>query len=222
MINENKKFRLLKLASVAALIAVAATMSSCAGRPDRQTTSGKTYLFMTARTKLADAIRFQTGKLRVSYKGPRTDNRELFVEASIALPSGREVATHVAVVIDAELRTMSLYVDGQLQKGRAMFGGIVNDTGVVTTPYDSISEAGPYSWGTPLADGGLPPAVDLSGISDINNWLGRSQFVGDDEFSGTLEEFRIYAGALSEALIGVSNKAGPNPAFLPEPLQAGD
>jgi pilus assembly protein CpaD len=40
MINENKKFRLLKLASVAALIAVAATMTSCAARPDRQTTSG--------------------------------------------------------------------------------------------------------------------------------------------------------------------------------------
>jgi pilus assembly protein CpaD len=40
MINENKKFRLLKLASVAAVIAVAATMSSCAARPDRQTTSG--------------------------------------------------------------------------------------------------------------------------------------------------------------------------------------
>jgi pilus assembly protein CpaD len=40
MIDENKKFRLLKLASVAALVAVAATMSSCAARPDRQTTSG--------------------------------------------------------------------------------------------------------------------------------------------------------------------------------------
>ena len=40
MINENKKFRLLKLASAAALIAVAATLASCATRPDRQTTSG--------------------------------------------------------------------------------------------------------------------------------------------------------------------------------------
>ena len=40
MINENKKFRLLKLASAAALIAVAATLASCAARPDRQTTSG--------------------------------------------------------------------------------------------------------------------------------------------------------------------------------------
>jgi pilus assembly protein CpaD len=38
MTNENRKLRLLKLASVAAMVAVAATLTACA-RPDRQTTS---------------------------------------------------------------------------------------------------------------------------------------------------------------------------------------
>jgi hypothetical protein len=34
-------------------------------------------------------------------------------------------------------------------------------------------------------------------------------------------EFRIYAGALSSELIRISHLAGPDPGFLPNPLQAG-
>jgi hypothetical protein len=54
----------------------------------------------------------------------------------------------------------------------------------------------------------------LSEISDVNNWLGRSQWTGDYEFAGVFDEFRIYEAALSAAQIATSRSAGANPAFL--------
>lgn len=53
----------------------------------------------------------------------------------------------------------------------------------------------------------------LSGIVDENNWIGHSQF-DDPGFGGSLNEFRIYAEALSAAQIAKSFEAGPAPAFL--------
>jgi hypothetical protein len=58
-------------------------------------------------------------------------------------------------------------------------------------------------------------AGHLSGIDDVNNWLGRSQFP-DPEFQGSLHEFRIYDAALSTAEIAKSMEAGPDAAFLDE------
>jgi len=54
----------------------------------------------------------------------------------------------------------------------------------------------------------------LSALSDVNNWLGRSQYVSNDSFGGTIDEFRIYAAALSQAQVQASFAAGPNPPFL--------
>lgn len=189
----------------------------------QQGATGTTYLFMTARTEQMDELRFQTGKLRVSYKGPGTDNREAFVEAEVALPAGVPETmppTHVAVVIDAVARTMSVYVNGERQEGRAMYGGTIAMTVPPTTkvPYELVNEHGPYDWSMPLADGGMPPpAVDLTTITDVNNWLGRSQWRDDVELAATYYEFRIYREALSETLLGISFAAGPDPGFLPKP-----
>jgi hypothetical protein len=55
----------------------------------------------------------------------------------------------------------------------------------------------------------------LSLVSDVNNWLGRSQYSGDYEFIGVFDEFRIYNTALGTAPLRTSSTAGPNPAFLP-------
>jgi hypothetical protein len=57
---------------------------------------------------------------------------------------------------------------------------------------------------------------ELAEIGDVNNWLGRSQFVADAALGGTLFEFRIYRTALTEAQIRASYRAGPNVRF-PEP-----
>jgi len=55
---------------------------------------------------------------------------------------------------------------------------------------------------------------ELSAINDVNNWLGKSQFVADQELGGTLYEFRIYNAALTEAQLAASYAAGPDPVSL--------
>jgi hypothetical protein len=49
----------------------------------------------------------------------------------------------------------------------------------------------------------------LSAVTDYNNWIGRSNFP-DPYFNGTIDEFRIYRGGLSEADVAKSFAAGPN------------
>ena len=55
---------------------------------------------------------------------------------------------------------------------------------------------------------------ELSAINDVNNWLGKSQFVIDQELGGTLYEFRVYGAALTEAQLAASYAAGPDPVSL--------
>ncbi len=54
----------------------------------------------------------------------------------------------------------------------------------------------------------------LSGINDVNSWLGRSQFDSDAELSGVFHEFRIYGSALTDAEVAASYRGGPDPVFL--------
>jgi hypothetical protein len=54
------------------------------------------------------------------------------------------------------------------------------------------------------------PMRTLSEISDVNCWLGRSQFTSDQYFAGTFDEFRIYNVALNQAQLRTSRAAGPN------------
>jgi hypothetical protein len=55
----------------------------------------------------------------------------------------------------------------------------------------------------------LMPDNPLGEITDINDWLGRSQFPQDNGFTGTYIEFRIYAVALTPAEIRTSYESGP-------------
>jgi hypothetical protein len=55
----------------------------------------------------------------------------------------------------------------------------------------------------------VPMTGRLSTLRDINNWLGKSQFVADPEFAGTYHELRIYSSARSAAQIQASFTAGP-------------
>jgi hypothetical protein len=58
--------------------------------------------------------------------------------------------------------------------------------------------------------------VDLSGLDDQNNWLGRSQWTQDaiSNFEGIYDEFRIYATALDDAYIAELHRLGQD--TLPE------
>jgi len=50
--------------------------------------------------------------------------------------------------------------------------------------------------------------MSLSDLSDVNNWLGRSQYGGDAMLAADLHEVRIYNKALSSLEIGSSRLAG--------------
>lgn len=50
----------------------------------------------------------------------------------------------------------------------------------------------------------------LADVYDVNNWLGRSQYLADPGFEGSFSEFRIYARALSASEVSASFEAGPD------------
>jgi hypothetical protein len=54
----------------------------------------------------------------------------------------------------------------------------------------------------------------LSQITDVNNWLGRSNFSRDYELNASYNEFRIYNVALTTQQIDTSFDAGPDATFL--------
>ena len=54
---------------------------------------------------------------------------------------------------------------------------------------------------------------DLKSLSDVHTnyfFLGKSLFAGDAPLNGSIDEFRIYSGALSEAAVATSYKNGPD------------
>jgi hypothetical protein len=63
--------------------------------------------------------------------------------------------------------------------------------------------------------------ISLSRLNDVNNWIGRSQWTFDDEFQGTVSEFRIYGGARSAEQIAAEFAAGPDAVLPGSPADAG-
>jgi hypothetical protein len=49
------------------------------------------------------------------------------------------------------------------------------------------------------------------------NWLGRSVYPSDPYFDGSIDEFRIYSGALTAGQVSSSFAAGPDTVAVPEP-----
>ncbi|MDB6132284.1 MAG: Ig domain protein group 2 domain protein [Verrucomicrobiales bacterium] len=64
-------------------------------------------------------------------------------------------------------------------------------------------------WALSTAGGAYP----LSGINDVNNWLGRSNYAGDTALNGTYDEFRVYNGVLNEAAVKALYAGGPDGPF---------
>ena len=55
-----------------------------------------------------------------------------------------------------------------------------------------------------------PLHLQLNWISDLNNWLGRSQY-NDPLYVGSYDEFRLYKGSFGPGDVALSFQAGPNP-----------
>ncbi len=60
-------------------------------------------------------------------------------------------------------------------------------------------------------------AFHLSSLEDVNNWLGRSQYVGDSMANAAYDELRIYNHAFTAAEVLASRDAGPNAFPDPQP-----
>ena len=79
---------------------------------------------------------------------------------------------------------------------------VLDDTNNVMSMYRNGALDGTVAW-----------ADTLSLLDDVNNWLGRSQYV-DPNLTATLFEFRIYNVALSPAAVQESFAGGTDPLFL--------
>ncbi len=53
----------------------------------------------------------------------------------------------------------------------------------------------------------------MSAINDVNVWLGRSNWRGDDNIRGEYDEFRVYSNVLSLAEVRLNNGGGPDNSF---------
>jgi hypothetical protein len=62
--------------------------------------------------------------------------------------------------------------------------------------------------------GSIALMAPLSALKDVDNWLGRSHFLADEYFGGTISEFRIYNAALSVEQMKASLAMGENTTYL--------
>lgn len=72
-----------------------------------------------------------------------------------------------------------------------------------------------YRDGELVAEGTTP--IALSELNDVNNWLGRSNWTGDQNLNGSFDEFRIYDRALSHDEVLGNVAAGAEIVNIPEP-----
>lgn len=72
-----------------------------------------------------------------------------------------------------------------------------------------------YRDGVAIATNDLP--YHLADIDDVNNWLGRSQFAGDDLSNASFDEFRIYSFAFTTNEVVSSRNAGPDALYSVAP-----
>jgi hypothetical protein len=126
----------------------------------------------------------------------------LFLTAAAApdtvrmLPAGLRVAYSWNGVNDEDI----CYANAPLPSGAAAHVAVVIDAAA-----QSMSL---YQDGALLGD--CPLSRPLSAIDDVNDWLGRSNYVADPDLSGTYDEFRIYGAALTAAELAASFAAGPD------------
>ena len=84
---------------------------------------------------------------------------------------------------------------------------VLQDTSLAVVVDATNRELRLYSDGVRLGSGSF---AKLSGLTDENDWLGRSQWVQDTPLRGSFDEFRIYDVALDDAAIAALAAAGPD------------
>ena len=75
-----------------------------------------------------------------------------------------------------------------------------------------------YEGATPVTEI-LSAGIRMANLNDVNNWLGRSNWTGDQNTQGEFDEFRIYDRALTAAEVALNDAAGPD-ATVPPPTDS--
>ena len=81
------------------------------------------------------------------------------------------------------------------------------DTHFVVTWNESTGQINAYENGVPTTS--LTVDDDMSDINDVNVWLGRSNWTGDQNMQGEFDEFRIYDRVLTPAEVANNFAVGP-------------
>jgi hypothetical protein len=68
-----------------------------------------------------------------------------------------------------------------------------------------------------LASRTSPVSFSPQDLNDTNSFIGKSMFNADPTFTGSVDEFRIYQGALTASQVAADFAAGPNVVPLPAP-----
>jgi hypothetical protein len=121
-------------------------------------------------------------------------------------PKGTSGSAYLRVVFSTEGTANETFVNAAAALATSTVSHVtvvVDDTNALLSLYLNGTSAGSAAF-----------TESLSGLNDVNNWLGRSQFSPDAEFAGQLHELRIYKVALSAAQIQLSQQAGTDPAFF--------
>jgi hypothetical protein len=115
-----------------------------------------------------------------------------FLRAAITLSSaaGEDLIEGTAALPSTTMTHVAVVIDGAAQNMRLYQQGAVQPSG-----------------STGVA---IRPPTALSTLDDVNNWLGRSQYASDQEFAGTIHEFRIYSKALSASELNTNFMLGPD------------
>jgi hypothetical protein len=120
-----------------------------------------------------------------------------------------------------ELRNVDPAGNGALGAGGP--GATVStDVGVVMGVERHLTVVWRNGVGVWMYEGGVPvteildAGIRMVNLNDVNNWLGRSNWTGDQNVQGEFNEFRIYDRALTAAEVARNELAGPD-AVLPAP-----
>lgn len=133
---------------------------------------------------------------------PSAGSSYLFLTTASSIDTGRMLQPALRVAY-----SRNGVADEELCYGSAPFPiGVATHVAVVVDPVDETMSL--YQDGALLSE--CPLTRPLSAIDDVNNWLGRSNFNADEDLSGSYDEFRIYAAALTASEVSDSFAAGPD------------
>ena len=165
---------------------------------------------------------FDFGRMNIAGMGTGAAAGEIKPDAA-AIPGGTSSSDNLMLAVNRGTAANTQRISARLNDAAEL----TTDSGMTITSgteyhFALVVEDGAGSYGSSGAqwrwylNGALAASLDvnfhLASIEDVNNWLGRSQYSGDNQANITYNEFRLYNHALTTNEIAASRTAGANPA----------